>query len=225
MEEVNGASMSKSLAHVRDTISKYQEQYPAVARHVTVMGASKTQPPEVIASAIVAGITDFGENRVQEAEAKWPALKAAYPQVRLHLIGPLQTNKVKQAVALFDVIQTVDRPKLAQALAQEMVRTGRRLPCFIQVNIGKESQKAGVMPEEVGGLMSYCKTIDLPVQGLMCVPPHNQPPAPHFAMLREMAKQYALPKLSMGMSEDYETAIRLGSTCIRLGRVLFGERN
>jgi len=146
----------------------------------------------------------------------------------LHLIGPLQTNKVKQALALFDVIQTIDRPKLADAIAG--IRDSgfwihdKRF--FIQVNIGKEPQKAGVMPEEADALIAYCKsTLQLPVVGLMCVPPNHQPSAPHFAMLREMALRNGLKELSMGMSDDYETAVRMGSTCVRLGRVLFGERN
>ena len=190
----------------------------------TILGASKGQPVTIIEEAIAAGITDFGENRVQEAEEKWPSLKAKHPNIRLHLIGPLQTNKVKQALALFDVIQTIDRPKLAEAIADELQHSAHRF--FIQVNIGKEPQKAGVMPEEADAFIDYCKnTLRLPVIGLMCIPPNHQPPSPHFAMLRIIAQRHNLTELSMGMSDDYELAVRMGSTCVRLGRALFGERD
>ena len=188
---------------------------------VTVLAASKGQPVEKIKEAIAAGITDFGENRVQEAEDKWPALKEEFPHIRLHLIGPLQTNKVKKALELFDVIQTIDRPKLAEAIASLNASVTKSF--FIQVNIGKEPQKAGVMLQDADALIDYCKT-HLPVVGLMCIPPANLPPAPHFALLRSMAIKHGLLELSMGMSDDYETAIRMGSTCVRLGRCLFGER-
>jgi pyridoxal phosphate enzyme (YggS family) len=195
-----------------------------------VLAASKGQPEEKIIAAIGMGITDFGENRVQEAEDKWPRIRQRFPGVRLHLIGPLQTNKAKQALALFDVIQTVDRAKLADSIAHELAKAPPRPPgahpyrFLIQVNIGKEPQKAGVMPEEADRLVDYCRGLNLPVTGLMCIPPHDHPPAPYFALLGEMAKRNGLAELSMGMSEDFETAVRMGATCVRLGRILFGER-
>jgi pyridoxal phosphate enzyme (YggS family) len=219
-------SIAATVDSIRQKIEKINKNNALSSRHAVILGASKGQDTPCIEEAIAAGITHFGENRVQEAETKWPALKERFPSVQLHLIGPLQTNKVKQAVELFDAIQTIDRPKLAEALATEMHKTGKRLSCYIQVNIGKETQKAGVLPEETDALITYCKTqLQLPVVGLMCIPPNHQPPAPHFAMLREMALRNALPELSMGMSDDYETAVRMGSTCIRLGRILFGERS
>jgi pyridoxal phosphate enzyme (YggS family) len=195
------------------------------SKRALVLAASKSQPAALIETAIEAGLTHFGENKVQEAQAKWPALKIRYPQVKLHLIGPLQSNKAKDAVALFDVIQTVDRPKLADALAVAMHNAQKSVPCLIQVNTGKEPQKAGVMPEAADALIDYCLTqLHLPVTGLMCVPPDDQPPAPHFALLRAIALNHNLPELSMGMSNDFETALRMGSTCVRLGRSIFGER-
>lgn len=191
-----------------------------------ILGASKQQPDHVIEEAIEAGLSVFGENRVQEAEAKWPSLRKHHPNVQLHLIGPLQTNKVKQALALFDIIQTIDRPALAEAIAR--IRDsgfgieGKQF--YIQVNTGKEPQKAGVFPEDAEALIYQCRQLQLPLTGLMCIPPLHQPPAPHFALLRQLAVTHGLSELSMGMSEDYPTAIRMGSTCIRLGRALFGER-
>jgi len=218
--------LATTLETLRENIEKIQKNSPLAADQVRILGASKGQPPSLILEAIESGMTDFGENRVQEAEGKWEDIKNRFPNLWLHLIGPLQTNKVKQAVALFDVIQTIDRIKLADALADEMQKAGRQLPCFIQVNIGKEPQKAGVMPEDAATLIEHCTTqLRLNVVGLMCVPQHDQPPAPHFASLRDMAQRHALPELSMGMSDDFETAIRMGSTCIRLGRILFGERS
>jgi PLP dependent protein len=193
------------------------------------LAASKGQPAPLIIKAIEAGITDFGENRVQDACDKWPALRQAYPRLRLHLIGPLQTNKVKQALELFDVVQTIDRPKLAEAIAKIRDAGRSRLAArhfYIQVNTGKEPQKAGVIPEEADALIDYCqKRLQLPIAGLMCVPPHNQPPVPHFALLQQMARRHGLPELSMGMSDDFETAIRMGSTCVRIGRALFGDKS
>jgi pyridoxal phosphate enzyme (YggS family) len=189
----------------------------------------------MIEEAIAAGITCFGENRVQEAQEKWggsEGLKKKYPHIKLHLIGALQTNKVRQALELFDVIQTLDRVALADAIARHKV-LGLRLEgktFYIQVNTGEEPQKAGILPENADGFISYCvHDLHLPVAGLMCVPPTNQPPAPHFALLREIAKrnnllQNNLHDLSMGMSDDFETAIRMGATCVRVGSGIFGER-
>ena len=224
-ELLNIMSIAATMDHIRLNIDNSSKNSGLSLGSPVILGASKGQPASLIKEAIAAGLSDFGENRVQEAEGKWPELKEAFPQLRLHLIGPLQTNKVKHTVALFDVIQTIDRMKLAEALAIEMDKSGKRLPCFIQVNIGKEEQKAGVMPEEAEALISYCqKKLQLPLVGLMCIPPNHQPAAPHFAMLREMALRNGLKELSMGMSDDYETAVRMGSTCVRLGRALFGER-
>jgi PLP dependent protein len=167
----------------------------------------------------------FGENRVQEAQAKWPALKARFPGIELHLIGPLQTNKVKAAVALFDVIETVDRPKLAEALAAEMGRAGRRLTCFVEINTGGEAQKSGVAPEDADGFIARCGgELGLPIAGLMCIPPLDEDPAPHFARLAEIARRNGLGRLSMGMSADYEAAIRHGATHVRIGTAIFGAR-
>jgi PLP dependent protein len=218
-------AVADSVEMVRNAIRKAQKNSALASAEVTLLGASKGQGEPVIRQAIQSGIHHFGENRVQEAQEKWPALKEAFPQLRLHLIGPLQTNKVRQALGLFDVIQTIDREKLADAMAEELAKQARDIACLIQVNIGKEDQKAGVMPEEADALIEYCKIqLRLPLKGLMCIPPHGKPPAPYFAMLRNMAQAHGLPELSMGMSEDYEAAVRMGATCVRLGRVLFGER-
>ena len=192
---------------------------------MALVAVSKTQPATAVREALVAGHRLFGENRVQEAQAKYPALRESFPDLALHLIGPLQTNKVKDAVALFDVIETVDRPRLAAALAQEMERTGRRLPCLIEVNTGEEPQKSGVMPEAADAFVLECRDqLGLPIIGLMCVPPLDQEPAPHFALLREIARRNGLEVLSMGMSADFETAIRFGATHVRVGTAIFGAR-
>ena len=189
-----------------------------------LIGASKTQPVELLEAAISLGLTDFGENKVQEAQAKWPSLKARYPKVRLHLIGPLQSNKAADAVELFDIIQTVDRPKIADALAAACQKTGKRPEMLIQVNTGEEPQKAGAAPREVTALLAHCRALGLPIIGLMCVPPDGVNPAPHFALLKKMADELGLCELSMGMSGDFETAIRLGATMVRIGTALFGSR-
>lgn len=192
---------------------------------VTLVAVSKTFPAETVQMALEAGHRVFGENRVQEAAAKWPALKSAFPDATLHLIGPLQTNKVKLAVGLFDVIETVDRPKLARALAAERDRTGACPECLIQVNTGAESQKAGVMPDQADAFIEDCRGgLDLPVTGLMCIPPIDEMPGPHFAFLADMAARHGLEKLSMGMSADFETAVELGATHVRLGTAVFGPR-
>ena len=190
-----------------------------------LIGASKTQPVAMLEAAIALGLADFGENKVQEATAKWPALKIKSPQVRLHLIGPLQSNKAVDAVDLFDVIHTVDRPKIADALASACDKLGKRPAMLIQVNTGKEPQKSGVAPYEAANLLSHCQARNLPIVGLMCVPPEDQDPTPHFAMLKQMAETFGLAELSMGMSGDFEKAIALGATMVRIGTALFGSRN
>ena len=192
---------------------------------VALVAVAKTHGPEAVEAALAAGQRVFGENRVQEAQAKYPALKARFPDLVLHLIGPLQTNKVKEAVALFDAIESVDRVKLADALAKETARAGRRPQCFVQVNTGEEPQKAGVPPREADAFIAYCRDeLGLPVVGLMCIPPVEEEPSPHFALLREIARRNGLASLSMGMSADFELAIRLGATHVRVGTAIFGAR-
>ena len=194
-------------------------------RGVVLVGASKTQPLEVLEEAIQLGLTHFGENKVQEAQAKWPVLKAKYPGIRLHLIGPLQSNKAADAVALFDVVETVDREKIADMLVDAMKKQGRQVACYIQVNTGEEAQKGGVKPQALAAFLTYTAQIGLPVTGLMCIPPADANPAPHFALLKKLADRHGLAELSMGMSSDFAEAIRLGATEVRIGTRLFGERS
>jgi len=192
---------------------------------VSLVAVSKTHPADSVRAALQAGQRVFGENRVQEAIAKFPGLRRDFPDLTLHLIGPLQTNKVKEAVAHCDVIETVDRPRLAEALAREMEKSGRHLPCFIEVNTGEEAQKAGVLPAAADAFIADCRgRLGLPVMGLMCIPPEHEEPAVHFALLREIAKRNGLDQLSMGMSADFETAIRFGATHVRVGTAIFGAR-
>jgi hypothetical protein len=213
------------LAAVRARIIKAARDAGHDPASVVLVAVAKTHPTEQILPALEAGHRIFGENRVQEVATKWPPLRACYPDIQLHLIGPLQTNKVKEAVALFDVIETVDREKLARALAAEMARQDKHPHCYIQVNTGEEPQKAGVTPDEVDGFVALCRDeLGLPVKGLMCIPPVDEPPAPHFALLAEIAERHDLAVLSMGMSGDYEIAIALGATHVRVGTAIFGER-
>jgi len=214
-----------NLAAVRAQIVAAAEAAGRAADAATLVAVSKTHGDDRIRPAILAGQRIFGENRVQEAEHKWPALKAEFPDVVLHLIGPLQTNKVKHAVKLFDVVETVDRPKLARALRRHMDEEGRELACYLQVNTGEEPQKAGVMPEEADDFVRLCRDeLKLDVRGLMCIPPIDEEPALHFALLREIAQRNSLEGLSMGMSADYETAIEFGATLVRVGTAIFGAR-
>lgn len=189
-----------------------------------LVAVTKTQPEAAIADILATGQRVFGENRVQEAEARWAGRRGAYPDLELHLIGPLQTNKAEDAVRLFDVIETLDRPKLADALVKAMAKVGRALPVLIQVNTGEEPQKAGVAPSDVQELLQYARDKGLEVQGLMCIPPVDEPAGPHFALLADLAKSLGLSVLSMGMSSDYVTAARFGSTHVRVGSALFGAR-
>ncbi len=192
---------------------------------VTLVAVSKTHGADRVRELLEAGHRVFGENRVQEAQGKFPDLKAAWPDLELHLIGPLQSNKARDAVALFDVVQSVDREKLAAALVKEMDRLDRRPACFIQVNTGEEPQKAGILPKDLDAFVAACRNqYQLPVVGLMCIPPVDEEPALHFALLAKMAARNGLAKLSMGMSADYETAVRLGATHVRVGSALFGAR-
>jgi len=215
-----------NLKTVHEEIAAAAQDAGRDADDITLVAVSKTFGAEHIQPVIDAGQRVFGENRVQEAAGKWPALKQATDGLSLHLIGPLQTNKVKQAVALFDVIQTVDRPKLARALAGEMEKTGLSPSCFIQVNTGEEPQKAGVMPGDVDGFVAECRDrLQLPVAGLMCIPPIGEDPSPHFALLAKFAHRNGLSGLSMGMSADYRTAVLLGATHVRVGSAIFGARD
>jgi pyridoxal phosphate enzyme (YggS family) len=199
------------------------------AADVTLIAISKTHAAEAITPLIAAGQRVFGENRVQEAAAKWPALREATPDLALHLVGQLQSNKAEEAVSLFDAIHALDRISLADALARAMDKVGRRIPCFIQVNIGAEEQKGGVAIAELGALLAHARKLDLPLAGLMCVPPADIEAAPFFALLAKLADDHGLTGtaqggLSMGMSGDFETAIQLGASHIRVGSALFGAR-
>ncbi len=191
---------------------------------VTLIAVSKTHPPERIVPLIAAGQRSFGENRVQEAAAKWPALRAAHPGIDLHLIGQLQSNKAEEAVALFDCIHSLDRPSLVGALARAMDKAGRQAPCFVQVNIGEEEQKGGCAIAELPALLAEARAADVPLLGLMCVPPLDVEAAPYFALLAKLADDNGLAGLSMGMSGDFETAVMLGATHVRVGSALFGAR-
>ena len=191
---------------------------------VTLVAVSKTHAAEAIRPLIAAGQRVFGENRVQEAEAKWPALKAEFPDVRLHLVGRLQSNKADEAVALFDVIHSVDRRSLVNALARAMAKTGRRPDCLVQVNVGDEPQKGGCAVAELPALLGQAGEAGVPVVGLMCIPPTGVEPAPYFGLLAKLARRHGLDGLSMGMSADYETAVMIGATHVRIGTALFGLR-
>jgi PLP dependent protein len=221
MEEVIAAN----LAAVGGRIEAAARAAGRPPDSVKLVAVSKTHPRASVRAALAAGHRLFGENRVQEAQAKYPALREEFPDLVLHLIGPLQTNKVRDAVAICDVIETVDRPRLAQALVREMERSGRRLPCLIEVNTGEEPQKTGVPPAEADDFIVECRDrLGLPIVGLMCVPPLDEEPAPHFALLREIARRTGLGVLSMGMSADFEKAIRFGATHVRIGTAIFGAR-
>ncbi len=213
------------LDDVRARIAAAAESAGREASSVTLVAVSKTFGPDAIAPVIAAGQRVFGENRVQEAKGKWPALRASHRDLELHLVGPLQTNKVGDAVALFDVIETIDREKLARAVAKEMERQQRRPRLFIQVNTGEEPQKSGVSVADTDALVALCRSeLALAIEGLMCVPPIEDEPALHFALLRKIAERNGLRGLSMGMSSDFETAIAFGATHVRVGSAIFGSR-
>lgn len=216
------AGLSDILDRIRRAVRRFDDEN---VREVSLVAVSKTFTAEAIVPVLEAGHRRFGENRVQEAKEKWPDLKSAYENVDLHLIGPLQTNKVKEAVALFDVIETVDREKVAQKLSVEMATQNKNLPCFVQVNIGGEEQKAGVAMDDAVAFVDRClNTHKLNVVGLMCIPPAGEPAGPYFAQLKKLADKIGLTQLSMGMSSDFETAIAMGATQVRVGSALFGSR-
>jgi PLP dependent protein len=215
----------RRLADVQRRIATAAVQARRDPAAITLVAVTKTFAADDILPVIQAGHRTFGENRVQEAQGKWPALRQRHPDLQLHLIGPLQSNKTRDAVALFDTIHTIDRPKIAQAVAHEMARQGRRLQIFIQVNTGEEPQKAGVLPKEAAALARLCRDdLQLDVAGLMCIPPVDEEPAIHFAFLAKLAGELGLAQLSMGMSADFETAIAFGATHVRIGSQIFGAR-
>ncbi|MGC1576959.1 MAG: YggS family pyridoxal phosphate-dependent enzyme [Beijerinckiaceae bacterium] len=219
------ASVKDRLESVRATIEHAAAANGREAANITLIAVSKTIAVETIEEALAAGHRVFGENRVQEAKTKWPALKARFPDIELHLIGPLQTNKVRDALALFDAIHALDRESLAAALAKEIARAGRQPKLFVEVNTGKEASKAGVAPAEADRFIETCRERHgLMISGLMCIPPLGEPAAPHFTLLAKIAERNGLPLLSMGMSADYEEAIAHGATHIRVGTAIFGTR-
>lgn len=218
-------SISRNLQQIRTSIDKLAREYNRDPAAIQLIAVSKVQPEERITEALECGLRVFGENRVQEAQQRWAPRRADYPDLELHLIGPLQTNKVKDAVALFDCIHTLDREKLARALSAEMAVQNKSLPCLIQVNTGAEDQKSGIAPHELHDFVKFCRNdCKLDITGLMCIPPVDDPPALHFALLRKLARENNVQGLSMGMSGDYEWAVPLDATYIRVGTALFGER-
>lgn len=213
------------LAEVKARIAAAESEARRPAGAVTLVAVSKTFEAAAVRPVLAAGQRVFGENRVQEAQGKWPALRDEFSGIELHLIGPLQSNKAREAVALFDVIETVDRDKIAAELAREMKKQGRAPKLYVQVNIGSEPQKAGIEPAEAVAFVARCReTHGLVVEGLMCIPPADENPGPHFALLEKLAGQAGVEKLSMGMSGDYETAVAFGATSVRVGSAIFGHR-
>ncbi|WP_332640254.1 YggS family pyridoxal phosphate-dependent enzyme [Brevundimonas sp.] len=223
-DQANASSLAGRLEMVRARIARACRAAGRAPDEVVLTAVTKTQPPEAIDAILAAGQRVFGENRVQEAQGRWKG-RCAIPGLELRLIGPLQTNKAADAVALFDVIETLDRPRLADALAAAAAKAGKPLRLLVQVNTGAEPQKAGVLPEDVDALIVHARSLGLTVEGLMCIPPAGAAPDSHFALLGEIARRNGLKVLSMGMSGDYETAIGLGATHVRVGSALFGERN
>lgn len=218
---------AKELDEVRSNMARAAKRFDGVEREAPqLIAVSKTYGAEEILPILEAGQRDFGENRVQEAQSKWPALREQFPDLTLHLIGPLQTNKTKEAVSLFDVIHSLDREKLARYLKKEMEAQGKSIPLFVQVNIGEEEQKSGIAPDQTIEFVRYCQQdLGLDIQGLMAIPPVGEPPAPFFARLVELGKDAGLAKFSMGMSADYETAIEMGASYVRVGSAIFGARD
>ena len=216
--------VEQGLAAIRSRLSAAEAGAGRAPGSVTLIAVSKVQPEDRVRAVLSAGQRIFGENRVQEAEGRWTPLRAEVPGVELHLIGPLQTNKARAAVALFDAIHTLDRPRLAETLARLAQERGASPQVFVQVNTGREPQKAGCLPEEADALVALARTLNLPVAGLMCIPPEGEDPVPHFRGLREMAERNGLLGLSMGMSGDFESAVAEGATHVRVGSAIFGAR-
>lgn len=218
-------SVEERLQDVRDKIARAAQEAGRKPDSISLVAVSKTFDAEHIRPTIDLGQRVFGENRVQEAQGKWPGLKTETPDLELHLIGPLQSNKAADAVALFDVVETVDREKIARALAEEAKRQGRSIRFYIQVNTGLEPQKAGIAPDDVPAFVALCRDeLSMQVEGLMCIPPVDENPGPHFALLAKLADENGLQKLSMGMSGDFETAVGFGATSVRVGSAIFGTR-
>lgn len=214
------------LQETRAAIARAADDFGRKPEDVTLIAVSKTKPVDAILPVLQAGQIDFGENYVQEAKAKWPALKQRFPDAELHMIGPLQSNKAREAVELFDVIQSLDRESLAKELAREIARAGKTPRLFVQVNTGEEAQKGGVMPGDADAFIGRCRAVHgLAIEGLMCIPPADEPPSPHFGLLAKIAARNGLKGLSMGMSADYEAAIQLGATHVRVGSAIFGARD
>ena len=228
MSDQTQTSVAENIDNMQAKINAAVEVYrvkTGILNPVTLVAVSKRQPDDRIDAALVAGQRVFGENRVQEAQGRWVSRRDRHADLTLHLIGPLQTNKVADAVSLFDVIEVVDRPKLAKALGDEMLRQNRQLDCYIQVNTGKEAQKSGIAPEDVDDFIAYCRDeAGLNITGLMCIPPIDEEAAMHFALLQTIAKRNHLSILSMGMSDDFEEAIAFGATAVRIGSAIFGAR-
>ena len=222
--DIQSDAPTTPLSTVRDNIARSEKIAGRPAGSTTLIAISKTKPVEAIEALIGEGQMVFGENRVQEAALKFPALRERYPDLQLHMVGQLQSNKADEAVALFDCIHSLDRPSLAKALAAAMDKAGRRVPCFVQVNIGEEEQKGGCAIAELPRFLADVKALGLPVVGLMAVPPADLEPSPYFALLAKLAREHGLGQLSMGMSGDYETAVRIGATHVRVGSALFGAR-
>jgi PLP dependent protein len=219
----NGAV--EGLRQVQESIRRAASDYGRDLSSITLVAVSKTFPAEEIEPVLAAGQRVFGENYVQEAKAKWPALRERFADVELHMIGPLQSNKAREAVELFDVIHTLDRPSLAEALAKEIARQGKKPRLLVQVNTGDEPQKGGVIPTEADAFLEACRgKYGLEIEGLMCIPPAEDPPSPHFALLNTIARRHGLAMLSMGMSADFDAAIQLGATHVRVGSAIFGSR-
>jgi PLP dependent protein len=213
------------LRAIRERIEAAARAVGRTGAEVTLVAVGKAQPDERVLAALAAGQRVFGENYLQEAKARWPSLRARDPDLQLHMIGPIQTNKARDVVALFDVIETIDRAKLARVLAKEMARQERRPVCFVQVNTGEEPQKAGVWPGAADAFIAECRDeLGLPVEGLMAIPPEAEEPSPHFALLAKIAARNGLKKLSMGMSADFEVAVQFGATHVRVGSAIFGAR-
>lgn len=225
MLPIDQTAIPAALGEVKARIEAAARAAKRQASDITLIAVSKTFPAKDIAPLLFAGHKDFGENRVQEGKAKWPDLKAQYPDCRLHLIGPLQSNKAAEAVRLFDSIHTIDRPKLARVVAEEMRKQQRQVELFVQVNTGEEAQKSGVLPAEADGFIRACREdLGLGIDGLMCLPPIDEEPSLHFALLAKIATRNGLSKLSMGMSGDLEKAIAFGATHVRVGTAIFGAR-